>query len=136
MAPPVGLQIGNNPKKPTHRVGKLIGSGACSNVHELEAIDGSSVEEFAIKLTPIPPPKNPSSKRKPTLAERHANLLNYETLMYKAQLNKLHGKYAPYLPPPKGPPQSGDADGTFEALDFLENASISSSHVPFFLFLF
>ena len=113
MALPVGLQIGNNPQNPTHRVGKLIGTGACSNVHELEAIDGSSVEKFAIKLTPIPPRKKPSSKRKPTPVERNANLLNHETLMYKAQLNKLHGKYIPYLPPAKGPPQSGDADGTF-----------------------
>jgi hypothetical protein len=43
--------------------------------------------------------------------------------MYKAQLNKLHGKYIPYLPPAKGPPQSGDVDGTCANTDFLGNTA-------------
>jgi hypothetical protein len=128
MASPVGLQIGNDPRKPTHRIGKLIGTGACSSVHELEVIDGGSVEKFVIKLTPIPPPKK-SSKRKPTPIERNANLLSHETLMYKVQLNKLHGKYIPYLPPAKGPPQSGDVDGKRANSDFLGNTSFD--HVLF-----
>ena len=121
MASPVGLEIGNNPRKPTHRVGKLIGTGECSSVHELELIDGDSVEKFVIKLAPIPPPKKSKSRRKLTPIERNANLLFHETLMYKAQLNKLHGKYVPYLPSAKGPPQSGDVDGTYGNSDFLGN---------------
>lgn len=125
MASPIGLQIGNNPRNPTHRIGRLIATGACSNVHELEVIDGGSVEKFVIKL--IPPPKK-KRKRTPIEHERNA-LLNHETLMYKEMLNKLQGKYVPYLPPAKGPPQSGDVDGKCANSDFLGNTSFD--HVFF-----
>lgn len=111
MAPPTGLLLGRNPRKPTHRVGSLIGEGACSSVFELESIDGVSEEKFAIKIAPLSD-KPPSKKRKPTPVERNANLLHHETLMYTAQLNKLRGTYIPYLPSSKGPPHSGDVDGT------------------------
>lgn len=79
-------------------------------MYELESLDGISEENFAIKIAPLPPPSS-SKKRKPTPVERNANLLNYETLMYTAQLNKLRGTYIPALPSSKGPPQSGDVDG-------------------------
>jgi len=112
MAPPTGLLLGRNPKKPTHRVGKLIGEGACGSVYELESIDGVSDEKFAVKIAPLPETKALSkNKRKPTAVERNANLLNHETIMYKAQLNKLRGTFIPKLPSSKGPPESGDVDG-------------------------
>lgn len=107
--------LGRNPRKPTHRVGNLIGEGACSSVYELESIDGVSDEKFAIKIAPLSA-KTPSKKRKPTPMERNANLLNYETLMYTAQLNKLRGTFIPSLPTSKGPPVSGDVDGKRELI--------------------
>ena len=110
MAPPKGLSLGRNPRKPTHRVGNLIGEGACSSVYELEVLNGDCSESFAIKLAPLPATTKPS-KRKATPIERNANLLNHEAIMYTAQLNKLRGSYIPYLPSSKGPPQSGDVDG-------------------------
>jgi serine/threonine protein kinase len=43
--------------------------------------------------------------------------------MYKAQLNKLRGKYIPYLPSAKGPPQSGDVHGTRANPHFYYNTA-------------
>ena len=128
MAPPTGLLLGRNPRKPTHRVGNLIGEGACSSVYELESLDGISDEHFAIKIAPLPPPKPSSKKRKPTPVERNANLLNYETIMYTAQLNKLRGTYIPAIPSSKGPPQSGDVDGTYPVRLLCNGVVVLVSH--------
>jgi hypothetical protein len=75
-------------------------------VHELTRFDGSSFGEFVIKLTPFSPPN-----------DLNANFLSFETLLYKGAFNELCGNYIPYLPSPRGPPISGNADGTFASME-------------------
>lgn len=119
MAPPTGLLLGRNPRKPTHRVGKLLGEGACSSVYELKSIDDSSEEEWAVKIAPLSQKTPSKKKRKPTPLERNANLLNHEKIMYTAQLNKLRGTFIPRLPTMKGPPEFGDQDGEIFVQSFI-----------------
>lgn len=115
MAPPKGIEIYKG-KTAKWRVGKNLGTGACAAVHSLEEIEGSSTE-WAIKLAPLPKKK---TKKASSPEEVNVRLLHHEGVMYINQFQDLQGSYVPRLPPYKGPPSNGEAEGTFEILNFIE----------------
>ncbi|KAL3669067.1 hypothetical protein V7S43_005451 [Phytophthora oleae] len=86
----------------TWRLGKKIGSGACSDVYAVESVSslGSDAgREFVMKLSPlpqIPAAKLKNKKRKKTPAERNADALYAENLLYKNHLRDQPG--IPYVP--------------------------------------
>eukprot|EP00644_Phytophthora_capsici_P001619 jgi/Phyca11/557439/estExt2_Genewise1Plus.C_PHYCAscaffold_1120053 len=86
----------------TWRVGKKLGSGACSDVYAVESVSslGSDAgREFVMKLSPlpqIPASKLKNKKRKKTPAERNADALYAEHLLYKNHLRDQPG--IPYVP--------------------------------------
>lgn len=112
MSPPVGLLIGN-PNKPW-KIGRLLGSGACGSVHELDPpVSGSSSSSslYAVKIVNLP--KSASSKgkkRKKTAEERNADLLLWEYNLLNANLGEMRGCYVPDIPF-TGPPVYGEMCG-------------------------
>lgn len=60
--------------------------------------------QYVVKLAKLPPPSN-NMKRKKTLAEKNADLLNHEHVLYRNVLNDLRGIMVPEVPLPgsKGP---------------------------------
>uniref|UniRef100_K3X2I7 Casein kinase I n=1 Tax=Globisporangium ultimum (strain ATCC 200006 / CBS 805.95 / DAOM BR144) TaxID=431595 RepID=K3X2I7_GLOUD len=74
------------------RLGKKIGSGACSDVYAVEPIkpiSASKGTQFVMKVSPIPeipPSKAKNKKRKKTPAERNADALYAEHLLYQSYL--------------------------------------------------
>ena len=95
------------------QIGIKLGSGACATVHKLLRVSssGSTTEStYAVKVAPLPISKNTSKKRKKTPAERNADLLNYENMIYRNVLNDLRGHMVPDVPL-SGPPGYGDIEG-------------------------
>ncbi|KAE9016959.1 hypothetical protein PR003_g12441 [Phytophthora rubi] len=86
----------------TWRLGKKLGSGACSDVYAVESVSslGSDAgREFVMKLSPLPQlpaAKLKNKKRKKTPAERNADALYAEHLLYKNHLRDQPG--IPYVP--------------------------------------
>lgn len=121
MAPstPKGLLIGN-PRKPW-RVGRILGTGACGSVHDLEAESGNnSTMKYAIKMAPLPP-ANANRKRKKTAAEKNADLLYYESIVYQTHFPRLQGSMIPNIPrmgDTSAPPFYGDEGGKFLSFTF------------------
>ena len=102
------IEIAKDPRKPPQwKVGKLIGRGACAEVYELNTIEGTPTE-YAIKLAPVP---TKTTKKGNSPDEVNDRLLDFERLLYQAQLPDLQGVNIPNLPSAKGPPASGTADG-------------------------
>jgi len=99
------------------RVGSKLGSGACATVHCLEELDGGSSHptEWAIKLAPLP---TKTTKKGTTPMEVNARLIHHESVMYQNQFQDILGSVLPRLPPYKGPPVTGEAQGT-QKLDYL-----------------
>ncbi|ETI31029.1 hypothetical protein, variant 2 [Phytophthora nicotianae P1569] len=86
----------------TWRLGKKLGSGACSDVYAVESVNplGSDAgRDFVMKLSPLPQlpaAKLKNKKRKKTPAERNADALYAEHLLYKNHLRDQPG--IPYVP--------------------------------------
>lgn len=84
------------------RLGKKLGSGACSDVYAVEPMSPLSRDagrEFVMKLSPLPQlpaAKLKNKKRKKTPAERNADALYAEHLLYKNHLRDQPG--IPYVP--------------------------------------
>jgi len=107
---PAGLEIGNI--KYPWKVGKVIGSGACGAVHELQLVNAkpSSTRSYVIKVAPMPPPPTSGKKRKKSAMERNADLIYHETVLLTNGLISLQGTYIPYTPEYNelnAPPTSG-----------------------------
>ncbi|TDH72562.1 hypothetical protein CCR75_003678 [Bremia lactucae] len=89
-------------KLKTWILGKKLGSGACSDVFAVKSassLDSDKNHEYVIKLSPlpqIPGSKLKNKKRKKTSAERNADALYAEHLLYKNHLSALSG--IPYVP--------------------------------------
>ncbi|OWZ24142.1 Casein kinase I [Phytophthora megakarya] len=86
----------------TWRLGKKLGSGACSDVYAVESVNPLGSDEgrqFVLKLSPLPQlpaAKLKNKKRKKTPAERNADALYAEHLLYKNHLRDQPG--IPYVP--------------------------------------
>ncbi|KAG6961238.1 hypothetical protein JG688_00009210 [Phytophthora aleatoria] len=86
----------------TWRLGKKLGSGACSDVYAVESespLGSDARREFVMKLSPLPQlpaSKLKNKKRKKTPAERNADALYAEHLLYKNHLRDQPG--IPYVP--------------------------------------
>jgi hypothetical protein len=122
MSSPQGQTIGK-PSKPW-TIGRLLGSGACGAVHELEPpSDSEPSMQYAIKLVHLPPSstKSTNTKRKKTAAERNADLLLHEyTILQNAGANR--GTVFPEIPLMGlgGPPAYGEtADKSECTIDSL-----------------
>lgn len=108
MAPPRGLTIGSTSKPYT--IGRKLGSGACGSVHELLPPLGSKHDSYAIKLAILPKVKSTNKKRKKTLEEKNADLINYEYLVLQNLGPSVRGRLVPDIPF-TGPPAYGELDG-------------------------
>lgn len=130
MPDPTGLFIDASQK---YRISTCLGKGACGSVHALVKIKHSNnntsisssskkskvVETelpYAIKLAPLCSSISSAAaakKRKKTLAEKNADLLNHENLLYRNVLNNLRGDMVPDIPVGKsgGIVGFGDIDG-------------------------
>ena len=105
---PISIEIGKGSRKASQwKVGKSLGFGACAEVHELVTIDGAPTE-YAIKLAVEPTKK---TKKGNSPAEVNERLIDFERLLYQNQFPDLQGVNIPNLPPGKGPPASGVAEG-------------------------
>lgn len=101
-------------------VAEQLGEGACGTVHALhyqsKSASSSTNTQFAVKLA-IEPPPSTNKKRKKTLVEKNADLLNHEHILYRNVLNNLRGTMIPDIPMAsyssiKTPPQGfGSIDG-------------------------
>ncbi|POM60872.1 CK1/CK1 protein Kinase, partial [Phytophthora palmivora] len=86
----------------TWRLGKKLGSGACSDVYAVESVSSLGTDagrEFVMKLSPLPQlpaAKLKNKKRKKTPAERNVDALYAEHLLYKNHLRDQPG--IPYVP--------------------------------------
>ncbi|KAG6591069.1 CK1/CK1 protein kinase [Phytophthora cinnamomi] len=86
----------------TWRLGRKLGSGACSDVYAVEptgSLGSDAGREFVMKLSPLPQlpaAKLKNKKRKKTPAERNADALYAEHLLYKNHLRDQPG--VPYVP--------------------------------------
>ncbi|KDO33657.1 CK1/CK1 protein kinase [Saprolegnia parasitica CBS 223.65] len=67
-------------------LGEKLGSGACSDVYEVAPLKGG--QRYAMKVSPIPAPAAGKKKRKKTHADRSADALYAEHLLY---VNSLAG---------------------------------------------
>jgi len=97
------------------QIGKKLGSGACGTVHALLKTSGKPcTTPYAIKLA-ILPPASTNKKKKKSVAEKNADLLNHENILYRNVLNGLRGTMIPDVPMAgsKGPNGFGDIDGEF-----------------------
>lgn len=116
MAPPSGLTIGSTSKPYT--VGRKLGSGACGSVHELIPPPGAKHASYAIKLATLPKTKPTNGKkRKKTLEEKNADLIQYEYLTLQNLGPEVRGRLVPDIPY-KGPPAYGDLDGVYTCCVF------------------
>ncbi|TMW62256.1 hypothetical protein Poli38472_009749 [Pythium oligandrum] len=83
-------------------LGKKLGSGACSDVYAVEpnsSLNDKRCDAFVMKLSPlvdIPAAKSKNKKRKKSAAERNADALYAEHLMYQSHLRECPG--LPYIP--------------------------------------
>ena len=101
-------------------VAEQLGEGACGTVHALhyqsKSASSNNNTQFAVKLA-IEPPPSTNKKRKKTLVEKNADLLNHEHILYRNVLNNLRGTMIPDIPMAsyssiKTPPQGfGSIDG-------------------------
>ncbi|EQC30607.1 CK1/CK1 protein kinase [Saprolegnia diclina VS20] len=69
-------------------LGEKLGSGACSDVYEVAPLKGNGGQRYAMKVSPIPAPTVGKKKRKKTHADRSADALYAEHLLY---VNSLAG---------------------------------------------
>eukprot|EP00538_Stauroneis_constricta_P000950 CAMPEP_0119555038 /NCGR_PEP_ID=MMETSP1352-20130426/7368_1 /TAXON_ID=265584 /ORGANISM="Stauroneis constricta, Strain CCMP1120" /LENGTH=301 /DNA_ID=CAMNT_0007601733 /DNA_START=137 /DNA_END=1039 /DNA_ORIENTATION=+ len=93
------------------KIGRVIGSGACGAVHELESLRSSSdfsSEDLVAKMVPLP---KKTSKYKRSPAETNAALLYYEHTVYQNFFQGLQGTYIPRLPSGKEVQPYGDISG-------------------------
>lgn len=106
-------------------ISKKIGTGACGSVYNLirnrtsskTSSSSSSATEFAVKVAKLPPPST-NMKRKKTLLEKNADLLNHEHVLYRNILNNLRGTMVPELPLP-GSPKGLNAFGEVAGYRYL-----------------
>jgi len=108
-------------------ISKKIGTGACGSVYNLvrnrtssKTANGTTrpttttttTTEYAVKVAKLPPPST-NMKRKKTLLEMNADLLNHEHVLYRNVLNNLRGTMVPEIPFPgsKGPNGFGEISG-------------------------
>jgi serine/threonine protein kinase len=103
-------------------ISKKIGEGACASVYNLVRNRTSSKTsssttgistEYAVKVAKLPPPST-NMKRKKTLLEINADLLNHENVLYRNILNNLRGTMVPDVPiaaGSKGPSGFGEIGG-------------------------
>ena len=117
-------------------VGPELGRGACGSVHAAvltsQSTSRSSSSDgpidvsdpgglsYVVKLAPLPSSSSstsssakPKKKRRKSPAERNADLLYRENLLYRNVLNDLRGTVVPKVPHPGdgGPPAYGDVEG-------------------------
>ncbi|CAK4128031.1 unnamed protein product [Aphanomyces euteiches] len=78
-------------------LGEKLGSGACSEVYIVTPVKGDGSESYAMKVSPLPPVNTGNKKRKKSHADRSADALYAEHLLYVNTLAGLDG--IPALPP-------------------------------------
>uniref|UniRef100_A0AAV1UYE3 Casein kinase I n=1 Tax=Peronospora matthiolae TaxID=2874970 RepID=A0AAV1UYE3_9STRA len=81
------------------RLGEKLGSGACSDVYAVTSLNSDTDRQYVMKLSPLPQlpaAKLKNKKRKKTPAERNADALYAEHLLYKNHLRDQPG--IPYVP--------------------------------------
>lgn len=108
MSNPEGMFL--DPPTNFRRIGTHLGSGACGVVHEVVDMRKKSANNpgkfndepirCAVKLTPFTASSTALTpkKKKKTQAERNADLLYHEYLLYRNVLNSLRGSVIPLVP--------------------------------------
>lgn len=95
---PRGLFIDTSQK---YQISTVLGHGACGSVHALvkRKKDASTISvPYVVKVAPMPKTSNSNKKRKKTLVEKNADLLNHENVLYRNVLNELRGTMVPDVP--------------------------------------
>jgi hypothetical protein len=96
-------------------IGRLLGSGACGSVHELDPPPSSSKSsmQYAVKLVHLPPSLSTNKKRKKTAVERNADLLLHEYTILQNAGAASRGTVFPDIPLMGlggGPPGYGETE--------------------------
>ena len=112
---PQGQLIGRASKP--WQIGRLLGSGACGSVHELNPPAGGgskkSSPEYAIKIVPLPASRQ-NKKRKKTQEERNADLILHEYQTLQNAGAEMRGRLVPDIPFMGSPPAYGETDDKSE----------------------
>jgi len=122
-------------KCPFFIIGKKLGSGACGSVHELHQEGNTKYNnDWAIKLAPLPKSKAKSGKgkRKKTVEERNADLIQHENLTLQNAGSDMRGRLVPDIPFMGSPPAFGEtADGgkfIFIIHEYTDQITVHSSY--------